>query len=203
MRLFVALDIENSLKGEIFGLQKLLSIGNQNIELRFVARGDLHLTLKFLGEVEEGLNRSEPIGQNRFQSSHNTVTEISKRIKSVSDKTKKFNISIQGLSFFGSAEKPTVIFLDVVEGRGELIELGMELNEKLNYIRKEEFDPRPHLTLTRVGLVKDSRKLMEKINSLKGFSAGQMESREIKLFKSTLTGRGPVYTEVGRFGLNG
>ena len=97
MRLFVAVDVEDSLKEKIDDVQKKFS-GFKGI--RLVGRENFHFTLKFLGEVPD-----------------NSVKELSERIKSAAGKFTGFKINISGLSFFTPPGNVRVIFLDVKEGR--------------------------------------------------------------------------------------
>ena len=51
MRFFIAYDIPGELKGRIVALQK--RIGGGDARIKWVEPGNIHLTLKFLGEVED------------------------------------------------------------------------------------------------------------------------------------------------------
>jgi 2'-5' RNA ligase len=51
MRLFIAYDIPGELKERIVALQK--RIGGGDARIKWVEPGNIHLTLKFLGEVED------------------------------------------------------------------------------------------------------------------------------------------------------
>ncbi len=208
-RLFVAIKIDEGLKEKILEIEKQFSgLGKIN----FVGRENLHLTLKFLGEQGEGRNRfPDQSNRNLFQPAHNSVKEMSERIKSVAGKIQPFRISISGLSFFGSPNSIRIIFLEVKNGKERVVDMERELNEKLKNFREDDFDPHPHLTIGRVGFVKDTEKLLGKINSLKDVFVGEMDVKEIFLMKSEFKGtkatpslstsRGPVYSEVERFGL--
>lgn len=186
MRLFVALDIEENLKEKVLEAQRLLEPESKIADIRFVEKKNFHLTLKFLGEVND-----------------NSVNDVLERVRSISMKAKPFRISISGLSYFGSGKSVRVIFLDVVDGKDDLIGLEKRLSENLKGFREENYDLHPHLTIARVGFVKEPREFLEKIESLKSFSLGEMEAKEIKLFKSILTRKGPIYAEVEKFPLTG
>ena len=49
-RLFIAIELNDELKDYLFGLQKTLDL---KAKIRWVAKKNLHLTLKFLGYVED------------------------------------------------------------------------------------------------------------------------------------------------------
>ena len=183
MRLFVAIDLDEHLKEKVLQVQKKLEQISKFADLRLVERKNFHLTLKFLGEAPD-----------------NSVTNISERLKSIANGTKPFKISISGLSFF-TPSNIRVIFLDVKEGEEKIIGLEKTLNEKLKDIRKEDYDSHPHLTIARVGFVLDKNRLLEKLKEMEKVEIGEMEVKEIKLFRSELTGKGPVYTVVKNFNL--
>ncbi|HLD57717.1 MAG TPA: RNA 2',3'-cyclic phosphodiesterase [archaeon] len=184
MRLFVGIDLDENLKGKVLEIQKELEPLCKFADLRLVERKNFHLTLKFLGDVQD-----------------NTVTEISERIKNTAENNQSFKISLSGLSFFGSGANIRVIFLSLAEGREKVIELERNLNQKLEDIRKEDFDPHPHLTLARVGFVLDRNKVVEKLKEMEKIEVGEMYVKEIKLFQSTLTKNGPGYSVVRSYDL--
>ena len=181
MRLFIAVKIDEKLKDKILEAQKgFAGLG----EITFVEKGNLHLTLKFLGEVSD-----------------NTVNEISKRVKTVANKFTKFKISISGLSFFSSADLVKAIFIAVGEGKDKINEIEKELNQELKSFREEDFNSHPHITIGRVGHVKDKAKLIKKMDGLKNIFIGEMEIEEIILMESKLGAFGPVYSEIEKFEL--
>ncbi len=223
MRLFVGIKIDSGLEEKIVELQKKFQEFSKSSAIKFVELGNFHLTLKFLGEIEEGRNISNrlkrdevdfrPIGkeinfhlhldsvQDRFQPSDNSVNEISERIKSACETFKQFKISIEGLSFFTPPKFVKVIFLEIKKGREEIIEIEKKLNGLLKNIREEDFDLHPHLTIARVGFVKEKEKILERIKSMQNVVIGEMLVKEIILYRSTLTGKGPVYTGLKGFQL--
>ncbi len=185
MRLFVAIDLDEQLKEKVLQFQKrFLGEAGGFADLKIVERKNFHFTLKFLGEVSD-----------------NSVTELAERIKSASKLTDPFNISVSGLSFFNNPSYITVVFLEVNQGKDQIIHLENALNEKLEDFRKEDYDPRPHLTFARVGIVTDRKKLLDKLKELEKIYIGEMRVEEIKLFQSSLTGIGPVYTPIKTFTL--
>ncbi len=186
MRLFVAIELSEGLKEKIACMQKNFEEFSNRKEIKLVEPENLHLTLKFLGEVPD-----------------NTVKEIAERIKLVSGKFKQFTLSLEELSFFNPPKFIRVIFLDVGKGREVIIEMEKELNNLLRDVREEDYDQHPHLTIARAGFVKEKGRILEKIKSIEKSVIGEMGVSEIKLFKSTLTGKGPIYTEIESFSLKG
>lgn len=173
MRLFIAVDIPAEIKGKISSFAKEIqkkSIINAN----FVSPKNLHLTLKFLGEVEDA----------------DKIKELCKEVKA-----KKFKISLKGVCAFPSHQYIKVLWVGVESGAEELRELNKKLEEKLGK-DKREFSC--HLTIARVKAVKDNSALKEFLTN-KDF--GEFEAKEFRLIKSVLTSSGPVYEEIERFRL--
>lgn len=209
MRIFVGIKIDKGLEEKIGGVQKEFGGFSQSSEIKFVEPGNFHLTLKFLGEIEEGRSRdstgSWPLPASSLRDllppAHNSVKEISERVKSACWKFKSFRISLDGLSFFNPPKSLRVIFLNIVKGKEMIIEIGKELNNLLRDFREEDFKPHPHLTIARVGFTEEKDKIIEKIKSIDKIHVGEMDVKEIILFESALSSRGPIYTELERFPL--
>ena len=177
MRLFVAIDLGEKVVQDLVSAQRKLA-GDYDISL--VRPENMHLTLKFLGDV------SEPM-----------TGRIEKAISE--SLAPAFRISLQGIGFFGSP--PKVIWAGVRDGREEFISLAGRLEKGLSFVRREEREPNPHLTIARVSSGRNSHDLVRNIQSMKDMRFGIVEVREIKLKKSVLTPKGPVYSDVKVFPL--
>jgi 2'-5' RNA ligase len=98
MRMFIAVDFDNYTKNKILNLQNALR--NQALKGRWKTCDNFHLTLKFLGEVDE----------RRLQI-------LDQTLKNVSKDSKKFFIRLNKLGYFGknSTEPIRVVWLGVDE----------------------------------------------------------------------------------------
>lgn len=137
---------------------------------------NLHLTLKFLGEVRE-----------------ERIRDISEILKEISKGFKKFEVTLQGIGAFPNQSSPRVIWTGVEKGRKEMIELQKEIEERLVPLgfKKEERGFHPHLTIARVKGRGDFKELFETDYKSRTFLIDK-----IILFKSTLTPKGPIYEEL-------
>jgi len=117
-----------------------------------------------------------------------TVGEVELRLKELADKTKPFDITVEKVGVF-----PGVVWV----GAPELLNLQIEVEDTLG---KGDFKPMPHLTIARV---KQSKYLAEFIDKHSDVNIGSMRVNKIKLKKSTLTSKGPVYEDLKVFNLEG
>jgi len=184
LRLFIAADITKEVRSELGQLTKSLSAPGDGV--KWVRPGSIHLTLKFLGNVqEEELNKIKKAGETG-------LSDI--------DVVDGIQLSIEGLGTFPGGKRIRVIWIGL---KGELDRLEIvrdALNEsfyRLGFPR-EERDFRPHLTLGRVkGRV--SRETIEKIEEMKDIVLGDIRVLKLHLFKSDLKPTGAVYTSLAYY----
>lgn len=182
MRLFVAIDLEEEIKDKLTDI--IASLRKEDVEVKWVERENLHITLKFLGEVRE-----------------ENVKAIEDSVEGVIKNMKKFKISLEGVGYFGSPNYIRIVWVDVKEGREEVKELMERLNEALNQVRKDDFPPAAHLTIGRVRSPKNKYLLLETIQEMKDVKFGECEVKEIKLKQSVLGREGPQYSNLKVFSL--
>jgi RNA 2',3'-cyclic 3'-phosphodiesterase len=177
MRLFIAIDIENKLKNNIFNLQKMLEGFGK---IKFIEPENLHYTLKFLGEVPE--------------------KEIESTVKKIREiKLNKFKVHIKGIGFFDSEKYIRVLWLDCDKGSEELKSIAEILEKKLSYIREDEYSYRPHLTIGRISFVENREGLIKAIKENENIEIGEFIVNKISLKQSILTTKGPVYKDYKTF----
>ena len=70
MRLFIAIELPENIKGSLFNIQK--EIGSEYAKIKWVSKNQIHVTLKFLGEVDnDKLMKLRPV---KFIWNNNTNT---------------------------------------------------------------------------------------------------------------------------------
>jgi len=182
MRLFLAIDLPDDIIEKIKEIQK--KIIHMNTDTNTTKPENLHITLKFLGEVEE----------------HN-VDEIEKTVSDVVRKFCRFRVSVEGLGYFGKQDYIRVVWIGTGEGRERLVKLMTALNRELNHIRREDYEPFPHITLARIKSGRNRESLLHEIERLKDVKLGEFDVKKIKLKQSVLTKNGPIYTDLKCFRL--
>lgn len=182
MRMFIAVDLNEDARKRISGITEGLK--SKGFDVRWVNPENIHITLKFLGEVnEDSVKDIEGI--------------ISRAVKDV----KRFMINIMECGYFGRGNHVKVIWLDVHEGRERLVGLARILNKELAGIRREDHEPSPHITIGRARSGRNVQGLIDEIAKLKHVKIGEVEVKEIKLKESVLRTDGPVYSDYRTFSL--
>src|SRR3989304_2268918 len=176
MRTFVAIELPPELTSQIDQLQTVLR--KTGADVSWVKSQNVHITLKFLGEVKE--EKIEDVYQ---------ATELS--VKGL----RNFQVNLQGLGGFPNLKRPRVIWIGVEKGKEVLAELYPKVEEQFFKIgfAKENRDFTPHLTIGRVKSPKHLEKLASEINKTT-FETEDFEVKEVVVMKSTLFPTGAVYT---------
>ena len=173
IRSFIAIDVEDqAIIERIIGIQSLIGKGN----VKLVEPENIHLTLWFLGNIGEGM-----------------VDIIYEQVLKKLD-FKPFTIELRGLGAFPKVSRPRVIWIGVRRGEKELKNIYEQLKRLLPKLGFRP-DPKgfsPHITIARVkGRRTDLTKIIMENTD---YEFGSFEAERIKLKKSTLTPKGPVYT---------
>ena len=200
LRTFIAVEIDPSHKQKLIHL--ISTLKRSDADVKWVNETQMHLTLKFLGNIEES-----------------KVQEISDALKSIANNTKEFTISLSNLGAFPNAKRPRVIWVGIDKGKNQLKLLASQIEtnlEKLGF-PKEPRDFKSHLTLGRVKSQKNLQNLTKLLTETTFQPQDEMEPtrpkgqdssgrnteqrRSIKinkliLFQSTLTPKGPIYKKI-------
>jgi len=178
MRTFIAIDInDDELIKKIYELS--LAVKRTGASLKLVEPENLHITLKFLGEIDP-----------------KDIDIIKKVIETHAKKFSPFRISIEKLGAFPSIRSPRVIWVGIEENKDKIVELAQAISYDLEKIgfRREKREFHPHVTIARVK--KHNRALIDFINANKDKYFGTLTVGEILIKKSKLTPMGPEYTTI-------
>ncbi len=182
MRIFIALDIPGKIRARL--AEYVERACQYAPEARWARVEGLHLTLKFVGHVDEA-----------------KVAAISKALAGVN--AAPFEITFAKIGFFPTPRSPRVFWIGV-EGGEELPQLAAAIENKLEKlgIAREEREFSPHLTLAREGSTPGSLKgLAPLLEREPAPQFGTMTAREFWLYQSELSRGGSKYTKLERFGL--
>ncbi|MFH1771722.1 MAG: RNA 2',3'-cyclic phosphodiesterase [Candidatus Omnitrophota bacterium] len=182
MRTFIAIDIPREIKKRLVSYQETFKACR--INAKWVNIDNSHLTLKFLGEVNE--ERIDIIKQ---------IIDSSARLYD------SFNVKLKSFGFFPDQKKPRVFFVSTDNEKG-LKRLSLTLEEKLSdlgFAKEGKF--KSHITLARFKSLDDLSCLINEIEKI--VPEGNFSVDHISLYKSTLTSKGPIYDEIYRANLKG
>lgn len=177
MRLFIAIEIPEEIKVYIDGI--LSNIDNKTNKIRPVNKNNIHLTLKFLGEIQ--LNQLELIKEYL----HKITFE-------------NFSINLDKIGVFPSEKYIKVIWVGL-KPEQLIIKLQNDIDEALKKLFDRENKFASHLTLARVKYIENKKQFINELNGLK-IENKKIEINNFRLIKSTLTGKGPIYEVVEVFG---
>lgn len=177
MRSFISVEIERKdLLSKIHQFSK--QIANTDADTNPVAKENLHITIKFLGEIDE-----------------ERIPEIEQVIKQYVKDEKPFSLRLGGMGAFPSVKKPKVVWIGG-QGRGNqrLKKLAKKIRKELERrgFRKDRHGYHTHVTLARVDWYTDE--LKELIAKHREVEIGKMPIEKIWIKKSELTSQGPIYT---------
>jgi len=178
MRLFIAIDIDDAIKTAVVKLQQQLKQGLRNGNgLKWVEPEQMHLTLKFLGEVDDG-----------------RIDEIGEAVKTACFEKKAFEFELSAVGTFGRPTK--VLWLGNEKQSSELIALAESVEQALQELgfEKEERPFSAHLTLARVKDAGVEKNLRRVVNENQKAEIPAIKVDSVYLYKSQLTLDGPVYT---------
>jgi 2'-5' RNA ligase len=175
MRAFIGLDLTDQIKAKI--KEVTAELEGLPIKAKWVNNKNLHITLKFLGNIPQ-----------------EQLDIIKKIITDISCQSNSFELHLKDFGFFPNSRKPRIFFIRFCPEK-RLEALVESLRKRLNQADfKEDKEFRPHITLARIKRLKNIKQLTEKINQLKVES--KFKINKISLFKSTLTQKGPIYQEI-------
>ena len=180
MRTFIAIELPQKIIGTLSALQNQLK--NTQADVKWVAPENIHLTLKFLGEVDE-----------------KKIEKIIQALEETAKDSQPFSIRLCALGAFPKINFPRVIWVGIDAGDEETKNIAFVLEEKLQKlgIPKEKRPFSSHITIGRVRSGINREKLVKELDILqgKGLLQENLEflATKITLFKSTLTPKGPIY----------
>jgi 2'-5' RNA ligase len=182
VRAFLAIDLDDDLKPKINRIIK--EFKQIDTRIKYVELTNLHLTLKFFGEIDtEGLELLE------------------EKIAKVVSEFKPFDIKIKGCGSFPNNNHIKVIWVGIDED-SIIRELHDKLDKeftKLGFDRDKKFST--HLTIGRMKSAKNKDKVKATIEEFSDIEIGEMTVNRISLKKSTLKPSGPVYEDLKVFEL--
>ena len=173
MRAFISVDMPEEVKKEIGRIQdKLPKFLGKKTELE-----NLHLTLKFLGEINE-----------------EQVEGLKEKLREI--QSKKFEAEIDSIGVF-SERFVRIIWLHLNNCNG----LQKEVDEKLSSLFEKEKRFMSHLTIARVKKIKNKYEFLKELKELK-VPKIKFKVESFKLKKSILTEHGPIYETLEKYNLD-
>ena len=179
MRCFISIDIPEEIKDSIREIQNQLpEFFGKKTEFE-----NLHLTLKFLGEVDE-----------------NQIEEVKRRLREIN--FNEFKTEINELGVFDNRRskkysRKIIVWLHLTKCE----ELQKQVDEALKDLLSEEVRFMSHLTIARVKDVKEKNNFLDDLKKVK-LQRMMFNVDAFRLKKSVLTADGPVYETLEEYVLD-
>jgi len=185
-RMFCAVELPELIRTRIEKHIERVRVAVPDAQPSWTRVNNIHLTLKFFGNVEP--TRIDSI-----------TDALSRAVESVLP----FKVSIGDAGAFPNNRQPRVLWIGVNDSSGQLKQLHESIDNECagKGFEKEARVYRPHLTIARIRKSEGARALAE-ANQKFGFAPVEMLVGEVLLFRSELSSKGSKYTVASRHELS-
>ena len=179
IRTFIAIELPDKIQSDIRQLKH--SFLPYRFDIRWVKPLNMHLTIKFLGDVDPA-----------------DLDTIGKLLSDIAGNFPSFDLIPRGLGVFPSLKRPRVIWIGIAGQTDVLGSIQQSVNGGLNEIgfitEKRPF--RGHLTFGRIKSRVDQDRLLDALHAQQKFVSKAFTVENLVMFKSELTPSGPIYTKL-------
>jgi 2'-5' RNA ligase len=184
IRAFIAIELPETIKSSIETIQARLK--SLELPLRWVRVENIHLTMKFLGDIEEI-----------------EIESIESVLRDSVKMQTPLTLSAKGVGVFPGIRRPRVLWVGIHDHETGLAGLQKSIENQLHRIgySKEGRPFKGHLTVGRAKGYVDERKLKEALDSFLAFESSPFSVNEFFMFRSVLKPDGPEYTKLIRIPL--
>ena len=187
IRTFLALDLDDTL---LDGLEEVRTrLDDSQSKIRWVARQNIHLTMRFLGDVAEDV-----------------IPLVCERTAAVAEQIAPFDFELRGITCVPPrGGQVRMVWAGVADPVGQLAALHEALAEGLTDldVKQETRGFKPHLTIARVKSVRDPGTFREMAAIYSETDFGIQHATELVAYSSQLAPQGPIYSAIARATLGG
>jgi RNA 2',3'-cyclic 3'-phosphodiesterase len=179
LRVFIALPIPSTVAAFLERIQGRMRSADASI--RWVPAANIHLTLKFLGEIDPS-----------------SVPGIAARMDAAARSTPPFFLSAQGVGVFPNLRQARIVWVGLTGDLDRLAMLHRTLEAELERLsfQRESRVFRAHLTIGRMRRRLDPKALGDLQAPLKTTASDPFRADRISLFRSVLKPSGAEYTRL-------
>ena len=173
----MAAAISEAVRGELTEIQARLK--QTGATVGWVAPANIHLTILFLGTV--------------FESQASALATATDGITAV---YQPCTLEVKGIGYFGRPQSPRVIWAGLTGDFQPLLALQREIATaaKRTGIHTDDKPFHPHLTIGRGRSARNIGALLAVLETCRDTAFGPLEIKRVRLMKSELTARSPLYT---------
>ncbi len=179
IRTFIAAEIPENITSGIRELQQGLK--DYGINIRWIRSENIHLTLKFLGDVQAA-----------------DIDNIFEAISGTVDGVASISLKAKGIGVFPDIRRPHVLWVGLTGQLEVLMQLQKTLDSNLKDIGfpQEKRPFKGHLTIGRIKTKINTKKFGDALMAFRNFETETFIADKIILFKSELKPQGAVYTHL-------
>ena len=182
IRTFIAISLNQEIQQALSTVQKRLK--KLDCPIKWVNPGNIHLTLKFLGDVLV-----------------EDIDKIKKELDDISRNIGSIKLELTQLGAFPNIDRPKILWVGLKDDDHKIADLVSVLEnncEKLGF-PKESRAFSPHITIGRIRSPKNLKVLSETLAQPLLPTNLAQEATHMTLYKSTLTPQGPIYEILQEF----
>lgn len=176
----MALELSDEVRERLVVLLQRLK--STSAAVKWVEPENLHLTLKFLGDVPEG-----------------KIDTVAETLKGIVHATEPFYFTVKGVGGFPDLRRPRVLWVGVeaVQPLMRLQQIVEKAMEQLGF-PPEGRAYHPHITIGRVKAMVGVEKVREILKGYADVKFGEVLASHLTLFRSDLSREGPTYTPLAK-----
>ncbi len=181
MRCFVAIELSADVRSRLGALQRRLS--GLSSAVRWIRAEQIHLTVKFLGEVGD-----------------RQVAEVCELARAIADEHPPFELQVAGVGCFPPQGAARIVWAGLASLPAALTDCQSACEEVFAGLgfKQEHRAYRAHLTIGRVREASASQRIREALRAEEGFAAGPFGVGELVVFQSVLGRGGSRYSPLAR-----
>lgn len=181
-RLFIALDLSSETRNILARIQEDLKA--YDADIKWVETHNIHLTLKFLGNVQESKSN-----------------DVCAAIATSLQELHPFDIRVTNIRTFPENGEAQIIWAGLDLGTTEILKISKALNQQTATFSTDSRieNVTPHITIGRVRTPRNLAKIMSAVSKSIPHLPILEKIKSVALFKSSLSKRGPEYTKIKEF----
>jgi 2'-5' RNA ligase len=181
IRAFIAVNLASSVVEEIAKVQAALrTVSDDTGTVRWTRVENMHLTLKFLGDIEQ-----------------DHVAPILTRLRRVVRGRPAFQVEARQLGGFPNLKRPRVIWAGLSADGLTALSKDLETTLLELHFPAEKRDFHPHVTLGRVRSQRGWDQVLPLVQHYQHTSFGTSVIDQVRLYRSDLRPTGAIYTALG------
>jgi len=184
VRIFCAVELPDDVRARVAAhVANLRAAAQPSLKISWERAEKLHLTLKFLGEIEAG-----------------RVEALTRAAQRAAGAAGKFELTLREAGAFPPRGNPRILWLGLEDAAGRLAQLQQRLEtecERENFPRETRAF-RPHLTIARIRIANAAARHLATLHRETEFAPATFDVGEFVVMQSELGAGGSRYTPLSR-----